>query len=66
MSKRSATRAPYSGADVSKVQGRKRAAHSIWIAFDDEMFAEIRQRATEMQTSFAEQVRCLVERGLEQ
>ena len=37
----------------------------IVIVFPDEMFLKIRARAVEEQTSFAEQVRLLVEWGLE-
>lgn len=36
----------------------------IIVAFDEEMFATLRDRALKQQTSFAEQVRILVERGL--
>lgn len=37
----------------------------IVVSFDDETFSEIRQRAVQRGTSFAEQVRQLVEWGLE-
>ena len=43
------------------LEGRRRTM----IAFDDDQFEEIRQRAIKEQTSFAAQVRCLVEWGLE-
>jgi hypothetical protein len=38
----------------------------IMVAFDEQTFQEIRMLAIERQTSFAEQVRLLVEWGLEQ
>jgi hypothetical protein len=37
----------------------------IVVSFDPETFAEIRGRAIQQQTSFAEQIRLLVEWGLE-
>lgn len=37
----------------------------IVVAFDEETFGEVRERATDNRTSFAEQVRILVEWGLE-
>ncbi len=35
------------------------------VTFDEDQFAEIRQRAVKLRTSFAEQVRLLCEHGLE-
>lgn len=43
----------------------KRNLRRIVIGFDDETFAQIRQRATREKSSFAEQVRLLTEWGLE-
>lgn len=37
----------------------------IMVAFDEETFASVRDRALQAQTSFAEQIRLLVECGLE-
>lgn len=46
--------------------GYRQGAHiKIVCAFDDEMFAEVRSRAVSAGTSVAEQVRLLVEWGLE-
>ena len=43
----------------------RRGWRSIKVAFDEETFEEIRRLAAENRCSFAEQVRCLVEWGLE-
>ena len=43
----------------------RRGWRSIKVAFDEETFEEIRGLAAASQRSFAEQVRCLVEWGLE-
>lgn len=53
--------------DTSKqAVGCRRGKHiKIVCAFDDEMFAEVRKRAVRAKTSVAEQVRLLVEWGLE-
>lgn len=50
---------------VAKGVTDRRVARRVVIAFDDETFATIRQRAIAAETSFAEQVRLLVEWGLE-
>lgn len=47
------------------IQPGRRHQRRIVIGFDDETFAEIRQRAERERTSFGEQVRNLVEWGLE-
>lgn len=50
---------------VGKGIADRRAALRIVVCFDDETFETIRQRAMAAETSFAEQVRLLVEWGLE-
>jgi hypothetical protein len=50
---------------VGKGINDRSAARRIVICFDDETFETIRQRAIGAETSFAEQVRLLVEWGLE-
>jgi len=49
------------GRDVRWLQGKRR----INVTLDDETFDEIRRRALAERTSFSEQVRLLVEWGLE-
>jgi hypothetical protein len=44
---------------------RAPGSRRIVVRFDDETFAAIRRRAEEADTSFAEEVRTLVEWGLE-
>lgn len=44
---------------------RNETERRIVIGFDDETFAEIKQRAVKSRTSFAAEVRLLVETGLE-
>ena len=51
----------HKGKGRPQLNGRRRTM----IAFDDDQFEEIRQRAVWGKTSFAEQVRILVEWGLE-
>ena len=48
-----------------KGEGQLKGKRRTVIAFDEDQFAEIRQRAVKQQTSFAEQVRLLCEWGLE-
>jgi hypothetical protein len=43
----------------------RRGTRRINVDFDDEMFAQIRERAERERTSFAEQVRLLCEWGLQ-
>lgn len=50
-----------SPATGSRCHGRRRAV----VIFDEDQFAEIRQRAVKERTSFTEQVRLLCEWGLE-
>lgn len=45
--------------------GDHKCIRRIVVSFDDETFEEIRQRAVKAGTSFAEQVRLLVEFGME-
>lgn len=45
--------------------GDHKCVRRIVVSFDDETFEEIRQLAVEADTSFAEQVRVLVELGME-
>ena len=49
------------GKDIKWLQGKRR----INVTFDDDVFEEIRALAVKKQTSFGEQVRILVEWGLE-
>lgn len=50
---------------LGSVQRGKRHQRRIVVGFDDETFEQVRQRALTERTSFGEQVRLLVEFGLE-
>lgn len=49
----------------AKGTSRRPGENRIVVSLDDEMFAEVARRAEQNRTSFAEQVRTLIEWGLE-
>lgn len=50
---------------VSESSTGRRCMRKVVCLFDDETFEQVRQRAIAKETSFAEQIRQLVEWGLE-